>query len=58
MIRKKAKNFKHIIVAEMNLGQYVHEIERILPEKQVKFYGQMDGSLIYPDQLKEVIANV
>jgi len=58
LIRKKAKNFKHIIVAEMNLGQYVHEIERILPEKQVKFYGQMDGSLIYPDQLKEVIANV
>ena len=58
LIREKAKLFKHIVVAEMNLGQYVHEIERILPEKQITFYGQMDGSLIYPDQLKEVIINV
>jgi len=58
LIREKAKNFKHVVVAEMNLGQYVREIERILPEKQIKFYGQMDGSLIYPDRIKEVISNV
>ncbi len=58
LIREKAKIFKHIVVAEMNLGQYVREIERILPEKQIKFYGQMDGSLIYPDQLKEAITDV
>jgi len=58
LIREKAKTFKHIVVAEMNLGQYVREIERILPEKQIKFYGQMDGSLIYPDKIKEVITNV
>jgi 2-oxoglutarate ferredoxin oxidoreductase subunit alpha len=58
LIREKTKNFKHIVGAEMNLGQYVREIERILPEKQVKFYGQMDGSLIYPDRIKEVITNV
>jgi len=58
LIREKTKMFAHIVVAEMNLGQYVHEIERILPEKQITFYGQMDGSLIYPDQLKEVIINV
>jgi 2-oxoglutarate ferredoxin oxidoreductase subunit alpha len=58
LIRKKAENFKHIVVAEMNLGQYVNEIERILPKKQIKFYGQMDGSLIYPDQLKEAITDV
>jgi len=58
LIREKANNFKNVVVAEMNLGQYVCEIERILPEKHIKFYGQMDGSLIYPDQLKEVIADV
>ena len=58
LIREKAKNFKHIVVSEMNLGQYVCEIERILPDKQIKFYGQMDGSLIYPNQLKEAITDV
>ncbi|MBW1822023.1 MAG: hypothetical protein JRI92_09730 [Deltaproteobacteria bacterium] len=58
LIREKAKIFKHIVVAEMNLGQYVCEIERILPDKQIKFYGQMDGSLIYPNQLKEAITDV
>jgi len=58
LIREKAKKFKRVIIAEMNLGQYLGEIERILPDKQIRFYGQMDGSLIYPDQLKEVIADV
>jgi 2-oxoglutarate ferredoxin oxidoreductase subunit alpha len=58
LIREKAKNFKNVVIAEMNLGQYVREIERILPDKLIKFYGQMDGSLIYPDQLKEVITDV
>ena len=58
LIREKAKIFKHIVVVEMNLGQYIHEIERILPEKHITFYGQMDGSLIYPDKIKEVIAGV
>jgi len=58
LIREKAKKYKHVVVAEMNLGQYVHEIQRVLPEKQVKFYGQMNGSLIYPDQLQEVIIDV
>ena len=58
LIRNKAKIYKHIVVVEMNLGQYIHEIERILPEKYITFYGQMDGSLIYPDKIKEVIAGV
>ncbi|NNL43275.1 MAG: pyruvate flavodoxin/ferredoxin oxidoreductase [Desulfobacterales bacterium] len=58
LIRNKAMSYKHIVVVEMNLGQYIHEIERILPEKHITFYGQMDGSLIYPEKIKEVIAGV
>jgi len=43
---------------EMNLGQYVREIERILPDKKVDFLGQMDGRLIPPQRIQEVIAHV
>ncbi len=57
LIREKARNAKRVVVAEMNLGQYVREIERILPDKKIDFLGQMDGRLITPDQIKEVVAH-
>lgn len=57
LIRDKAKNAKNIFVFEMNMGQYVHEIERILPDKKVKYFGQMDGRLITPRQIMEAISN-
>jgi 2-oxoglutarate ferredoxin oxidoreductase subunit alpha len=58
LIKETAKNVKHVVVVEMNLGQYVREIERALPDKEVHFFGQMNGSLITPRQIKEVIADV
>ncbi|MFH1481614.1 MAG: pyruvate flavodoxin/ferredoxin oxidoreductase [Pseudomonadota bacterium] len=58
LIRAKAKDVKRVVVVEMNLGQYVREIERILPDKEVDFLGQMDGTLISPRQIKEVMDNV
>jgi 2-oxoglutarate ferredoxin oxidoreductase subunit alpha len=57
LIREKTKNANRVIVVEMNLGQYLREIERILPEKKVQFLGQMDGMLITPEQIGEVINN-
>ncbi|MCP4669825.1 MAG: pyruvate flavodoxin/ferredoxin oxidoreductase, partial [Desulfobacula sp.] len=57
LIREKAKTFKKVIVIEMNLGQYINEIQRVLKNKTVKFYGQMDGSLISPAKIMEVIEN-
>ena len=53
----KAKPFKHIIVIEMNLGQYVNEIKRVLCDKKIRFYGQMNGVLISPEKIMEVIEN-
>ena len=41
----------------MNLGQYVNEIRRVLCDKNVEFYGQMDGVLISPAKIMEVIEN-
>jgi 2-oxoglutarate ferredoxin oxidoreductase subunit alpha len=57
LIRQTARDTTRIVVIEMNLGQYVNEIRRILPHKTVDFYGQMDGRLITPRQIEEVITN-
>ncbi len=53
VIRAAAKGFKRVVMVEMNLGQYVAEIKRILADKHVEFYGQMDGRLITPHKIKE-----
>ena len=57
LLREKAGPFRRIVVFEMNLGQYVREIRRVLGAKTVEFYGQMDGVLISPRKIVEVIAN-
>ena len=56
LIQQVARPVKRVVVVEMNMGQYVREIERILPQKRIDFLGQMDGRLITPAQIKEVIA--
>jgi len=55
LIRRSARQAERVVVIEMNLGQYVNEIRRILPDKPIDFFGQMDGSLITPRQILEVI---
>jgi 2-oxoglutarate ferredoxin oxidoreductase subunit alpha len=55
VIRRAAKGFKRVVVVEMNLGQYVGEIKRILADRPVDFYGQMDGHLVTPLKIKETI---
>ncbi|MBW1650853.1 MAG: pyruvate flavodoxin/ferredoxin oxidoreductase [Deltaproteobacteria bacterium] len=57
LIKQKTEKFNKIVVIEMNKGQYVKEIERILCDKKIKFFGQMNGVLIEPEQISEVIKN-
>ena len=57
LIKKKASAYKQVLVVEMNLGQYIHEIRRILPEHSVGFLGRMDGNLITPSQIEEFITH-
>lgn len=54
-IRRQARSAERVVVLEMNLGQYVREIQRILPNKRVEFFGQMNGTLITPRQIEEAI---
>ncbi|MBW2016688.1 MAG: pyruvate flavodoxin/ferredoxin oxidoreductase [Deltaproteobacteria bacterium] len=57
LIKEKASSAKRIIVLEMNVGQYVREIERVLPDKKIHFYGCMNGKLITPAKIRKVIAD-
>ncbi len=56
-IRQAARNIRRVVVVEMNLGQYVHEIERLLPKQRIDFIGQMNGQLIAPKKITETIVN-
>jgi 2-oxoglutarate/2-oxoacid ferredoxin oxidoreductase subunit alpha len=51
-IAKAAAGYRRVLVIEMNLGQYVREIERILPPGRIGFLGRMDGELISPGQIQ------
>ena len=44
-----------VVVVEMNMGQYLREIQRLLPAKTIDFLGRMNGNLITPHQIKEVL---
>ena len=57
LIRDKADGYQRIVVVEMNVGQYVREIERLLPGKELRFIGRMNGNLITPGHIQEVIDN-
>jgi 2-oxoglutarate ferredoxin oxidoreductase subunit alpha len=57
VIRKAARNARRILVVEMNMGQYRREIERLLPNKTIRWLGRMDGCLITPTQIKEALAD-
>lgn len=55
LIVDTAAQYRRVVVVEMNMGQYVREIQRLLPGKAVDFFGQMNGELIKPEQIREVI---
>ena len=57
IIRREAREVKRVVVIEMNLGQYVNEIQRIVPDKPVELLAQMDGRLITPRAIKEKVIN-
>lgn len=46
------KNMKRIIVVEMNMGQYLLEVERICGKyTEVQGYGRVNGELITPNEI-------
>lgn len=56
VLQRAAQGMERILVVEMNLGQYVHEVRRALCPQQVDFLGTMCGRLINPTEIaREVL---
>ena len=50
-LARLAEPYGRVLVVEMNMGQYLREVKRILPRKQIGFLGRMNGNLISPAQI-------
>ena len=50
-----AEGMERILVVEMNLGQYLQEVRRVLCNQRVDFYGKMSGQLISPREIMEEV---
>lgn len=54
-LQAAAAKYRRILVLEMNMGQYVREVARVLPAREIEFLGQMDGRLIPPTRIEEAL---
>ncbi len=54
-IRLHLQGKAEVFVIEMNLGQYVREIERLAGGIPVHFYGKMNGELISPQEIMATV---
>ncbi len=58
-LKEAAKRSKHIVVAEMNLGQLVLEVERIVKnDAEIHFVGKANGEVIVPKELVDKAVEV
>lgn len=53
-LKELGKRFDKILTIELNLGQYVNEIERIM-KKDIKFYGKANGRAISPNEVIKAV---
>jgi len=52
-LRAAAAGHDRLLVPELNLGQYLLELERLLPNRQVAGLNRVDGEMITPEQVLE-----
>ena len=57
VLQEASSGMERILVVEMNLGQYVHEVRRVLCPGQVDFFGKMNGALISPEEIVREVAH-
>jgi 2-oxoglutarate ferredoxin oxidoreductase subunit alpha len=55
LLRETLAAHARALVVEMNMGQYVREIERLASGTTVDFYGKMDGNLLHPSDIEEAL---
>ncbi len=52
-LSRAIESVERVVVAELNLGQYRREIERLAPDREVVGIERVDGRLIGPEQFLE-----
>jgi 2-oxoglutarate ferredoxin oxidoreductase subunit alpha len=55
VLRRAAEGVGRVVVAELNLGQYRREIERLTPGAEVVGVHRVDGELITPEEILEAV---
>jgi 2-oxoglutarate ferredoxin oxidoreductase subunit alpha len=55
VLLEAAHGIERVLVVEMNLGQYLHEVRRVLCGRRVDFFGKMNGRLITPAEIVEEV---
>jgi 2-oxoglutarate ferredoxin oxidoreductase subunit alpha len=56
LLRQAAQSHDSVWVLEMNLGQYVREIERVI-SRPVRFIGEMNGRLVSPETIETALSH-
>jgi 2-oxoglutarate ferredoxin oxidoreductase subunit alpha len=58
-LRQVCERCRQVIVAELNMGQIVHEVSRVLPpDVEIQTLQRFDGELLTPTQLLEKLEEV
>jgi len=57
LLLQAAEGVERVLMVEMNLGQYVHEVRRVLGRERVHFLGKMDGRLISPGEIAKAVVH-
>ena len=55
VLQSAAEGKERVFVVEMNLGQYIQEVRRVLCDQRVDFFGKMSGQLISPREITEKV---
>ncbi|MEJ2057367.1 MAG: hypothetical protein P8X39_05965, partial [Desulfofustis sp.] len=57
LLKMQICRVSRVVVVEMNLGQYIREIERFSGTHNIEFFGKMNGELISPEEIYRVVAS-
>ena len=55
LLKDEISRVSRVLMVEMNLGQYVREVERLSGSTRVEFFGKMNGELVSPEEIVRVI---
>uniref|UniRef100_A0A7C4U791 2-oxoacid:acceptor oxidoreductase subunit alpha n=1 Tax=candidate division WOR-3 bacterium TaxID=2052148 RepID=A0A7C4U791_UNCW3 len=54
-IRRVCDNAKRVFVFEMNHGQIIHVIRRVVKTEKIRWFGKSNGEIITPEEMEKVI---